>query len=111
MLLFSHFITRSGRQTQNGVGIFFCWFGVAILQFECCLVHGPMTGSLVSAHYVLEEVSWAVDKMRMRDVCFVCLVQLHELLVGTLISLMNTYAGCSTPTLNFIEHFDFGRSI
>ena len=65
----------------------------------------------MSADYVLEEVLWAVDKMTMRDVCFVCLVRLHELLVGTLISLMNTYAGCSTPTLNFIEHFDFGRSI
>ena len=63
------------------------------------------------ANYVLEEVSWAVDKMTMRDVCFACLDWLHELLVGTLISLMNTYAGCSTPTLNFIEHFDFGLSV
>ena len=70
-----------------------------------------MTDSLVSADYVLEEVSWAVDKIRMRDVCFACLDWLHELLFGILTSLMNTYAGCSTPTLIFIQHFDFGRSV
>ena len=44
-------------------------------------------------------------------VCFACLAWLYELLVGTLISLMNTYAGCGTPTLNSIERFDFGRSV
>ena len=62
-----------------------------------------MTGSLVSAGEMLGEVSWAVDKMTTRDVCFACLACLHELLVGTLISLMNTYAGCGTPTLNFMN--------
>ena len=72
---------------------------LAILQFECRLVNGPMTGSFLSADDVLGEVSWAVDKMTMRDVCFACLAQLYELLVGTLISLMNTYACCGRPTL------------
>ena len=65
----------------------------------------------MSADVVLREVSWAVDKMTMRDVCFACLAWLYELLVGTLISLMNTYAGCGRPTLNFIEDFGFGRSV
>ena len=42
-------------------------------------------------------------KMPTSDVCFACLAWLHELFVGTLISLMNAYVSCSRPTLNFIE--------
>ena len=59
-----------------------------------------MTGSLVSADETLGKVSWAVDKMTTKDVCFACLAWLYELLVGMLISLMKTYAGCGRPTLN-----------
>ena len=70
-----------------------------------------MAGSLVSADEMLVKVSWAVGKMAARDVCFACLAWLHKLLVVTLISLMNTYAGCGRPTLIFIQHFDFGRSV
>ena len=31
--------------------------------------------------------------------------------VGTLISLINAYAGSGRPTLNFVERFDLGRSV
>ena len=70
-----------------------------------------MTRSLLSADRVLGKVQWAVDKMTTRDVCFACLAWLYQLLVGTLISLRNTYAGCDIPTVNFIERFDLGRSV
>ena len=40
-----------------------------------------------------------------------CLTWLYELLVRTLISRTNAYAGCGRPTLNFIEHFDMGLSV
>ena len=49
--------------------------------------------------------------MSTSDVCFACLARLYELFVGMLISLMKAYAGCGRPTLNFIERFDFGRSV
>ena len=36
---------------------------------------------------------------------------LLELFVGMLISLTNTYTGCSRPTLNLIECIDLDRSV
>ena len=42
----------------------------------------------------------------------VCLLALaHGLFVRTLISCTNAYPSCGRPTLNFIEHFDLGRSV
>ena len=43
--------------------------------------------------------------------CFACLTWLYGLFVRTFISRINAYAGCSRPTLNFIERFDLGCSI
>ena len=55
--------------------------------------------------------SLAKNEMWASEVCFACLTWLYGLFVRTLISRTNAYAGCGRPTLNFIEHFDLGRSV
>ena len=42
------------------------------------------------------------------EVCFSCLTWPYRPFVRTFISLTNAYAGCSRPTLNFIERFWLG---
>ena len=97
-------ITQVGRHWVIKWARFFL-FLLLILHFGCWLVCGLMTRSLLSADHVLRKY-----KMATSDVCFACLTWLYELFVGMLISLMNAYASCGRPTLNFSEHIDLGRS-
>ena len=46
-----------------------------------------------------------------RNVGFSCLTWLYGLFVRTLISVINAYASCGRPTVNFIERFWLARSV
>ena len=47
----------------------------------------------------------AKEKMWTTQVCLVCLTWLYGLFVRSLVSLINEYADCGRPALNFIERY------
>ena len=89
------------------------WAFFVLSQFWCCRFYTLDADWFVAWWHVLCCLlitgKYTGLRMSRSDVCFVCPAWLYELLVGTLISRTNAYAGCST--LNAIKRFDLGHSI